>query len=527
MKKIYTISLSIFLSCLLIACQPSGNSLDNYVAKEVNEQENKSSNLHYGISTSEKLATELGEWVLENGGSAADVLVASSFMLNVTESFGSGIGGSGGALVYDSDTEDYIFYDYMAQAGSQDNQIGIPGQLDGLWQIHQDHGKLPWEDLIEPAITVAEEGFTIGPKLSYKIATLGGQVEQFENFIDGEGQPLATGDRLIQSDLAESFREIQANGITPFYEGELGRQVAEAAGLNFEEFEAYQTRKIDPIILDLGDHRLIGAPAPFGSQMTLQMYRDMIDQGIRPLEERPNRFLDIYQRAYVDARNDGSQTIADPLFYDFNQEDYLAQSKVVSREKGPSIARFEEEPGSTTHLSIVDQEGMVISATQTLSNFWGSRVQVGGFFLNNSNRNFSDTGINSYEPHKRARTTSSPIIVDKDSEKYAIGSPGGGYIPQVLAYILLQHEQFELDFDTLLTQQRFLVNRDGSIILDQSEVNQEDEVITELINESGRNIIRERKATFYGFGSISIAGYDGEDYFAYGDVYREGYSLSN
>ena len=170
---------------------------------------------------------------------------------------------------------------------------------------------------------------------------------------------------------------------------------------------------------------------------------------------------------------------------------------------------------------------MVISATQTLSNFWGSRVQVGGFFLNNSNRNFSDTGINSYEPHKRARTTSSPIIVDKDSEKYAIGSPGGGYIPQVLAYILLQHEQFNKDFDNLLTQQRFLVNRDGSIILDQSEVNQEDEVITELINGSGRNIIRERKATFYGFGSISIAGYDGEDYFAYGDVYREGYSLSN
>lgn len=527
MKKIFTIALSIFLSCLLIACQPSGNSLDNYVDKEVNEQENKSSNLHYGISTSEKLATELGEWVLENGGTAADVLVASSFMLNVIESFGSGIGGSGGALVYDPDTEDYIFYDYMAQAGSQDNQIGIPGQLDGLWQIHQDHGKLPWEDLIEPAITVAEEGFTIGPKLSYKIATLGGQVEQFENFIDGEGQPLATGDRLIQSDLAESFREIQANGITPFYEGELGRQVAEAAGLNFEEFEDYQTREMDPIILELGDHRLIGAPAPFGSQMTLQMYRDMIDQGIRPLEERPNQFLDIYQRAYVDARNDGSQTIADPSFYDFDQEDYLAQSKVVSREERPPIVQFEEEPGSTTHLSIVDQEGMVISATQTLSNFWGSRVQVGGFFLNNSNRNFSDTGINSYEPHKRARTTSSPIIVDKDSEKYAIGSPGGGYIPQVLAYILLQHEQFNKDFDNLLTQQRFLVNRDGSIILDQSEVNQEDEVITELINGSGRNIIRERKATFYGFGSISIAGYDGEDYFAYGDVYREGYSLSN
>ena len=443
-------------------------------------------------------ATEVGIQVLERGGNAIDAAVAVGFALSVTYPAAGNIGGGGFMLIRTADGENTLV-DFREKAPAAANQnmyldsnrevikdlsrlghkaSGVPGTVAGLYMAYKIYGTLTWEEIVAPAIRLAEEGFTVNNEMAESLNDLKkewGNYPGLKKFARNDGEPLQAGYRLFQPDLAATLRRIAENGPVGFYAGETAELIAEemkrGEGLiTMEDLIQYQAVIRDPVEGDYRGYHIISAPPPSSGGTALIEILNMLEE--YPLgsydfmsARAVQLVIECERRAYLDR----SIYLGDPDFVD------IPLSRLISKEyakklvtgittKAGSSSRLNNpvirpESEETTHYSIIDSEGNSVSTTTTLNGSYGSKVVVkgAGFLLNNEMDDFSvKAGVpnmyglvggsaNAIEPRKRMLSSMTPTIVTQNDEVYLIaGTPGGSTIITSIVQIIIDIIDFGL-----------------------------------------------------------------------------------
>lgn len=484
MKKKWMYSL-IFLAVLLVGgyaiVQQFNSETDNKFYKKINKFESSREINHssggYGVSSSNPIAVEVGMDVLEEGGNAVDAAVAVSYALGVVEPYGSGIGGGGGMLILPGDQSDKpTFFDYRetSPTSSEDSEegIGVPGFVKGMETVHEKYGSKKMDELIEPAIKLADDGFPVGQQLAERLKGAQYRLSEDEipNFFPGN-QPIEEGEKLEQPELGETLELIKEKGSDVFYNGELAEEIAdEVPGIQKSDLKEYSVEEREPVQGEFAGYDVISAPPPFAGITLIQSLQMAEMLHIEKTEEDTALFTHVTSEITNRANSDRVKHIGDPAFSEIDEKELT--DKEYSRELAQDVSLnklsekyqlegndLEEEHISTTHFVVTDKDGTVVSVTNTLSNFFGSGENVEGFFLNNNLNNFNNikSSLNYYEPGKRSRTFTAPTILRKDNEVIGIGTPGGSRIPMMLTEVLVRHLLFKDSLQDAIDAPRFSI----------------------------------------------------------------------
>lgn len=495
----------------------NGGNNNSFIKKEYEKTENS-----YTISTSSKYATEAGAKILAEGGNAVDAIIAASYVLAVTEPYASGVAGSGGMTIYDPENDEFVFLNYFAEAapsGAHSGNMGVPGFVSGMQKAHDLYGSLDMKKLIEPAIELAEKGYKVTETLQYRVDDACASFSTSQTPFND----IAVGETIVQTELASVLRSIAENGSDEFYSGSIAEAIEEATGFTESDMEGYETIVTDAVVDTFSGKTIASAAAPFSGTMLIQMLKMMEKVNIpNPSNDRA-RFMKDFIKIKLAATYDRANNLSDPRFSNSarNYPTHTSDSYITQLLANNSIKYDEEtESEDTTHLSAVDKDGLTVSCTNTLSQFFGSRLYVKGMFVNNSLRNFS-SGINAYEPGRRPRTYISPTIVkDEDGGTMAIGTPGGNVITCTLAQVIADIKMFGTKAQSSVDKMRIYVKSSDSIIV---ETGYDTDYIVDPYN-LGYYVIPYTSNAY--FGSVNIAGYSKTDgYYGAMDKRRDGYCV--
>lgn len=478
----------------------------------------------YSVSCSNDIVTDVGMSILEAGGNAVDAAVAMAYTLAVVEPYASGLGGSGGMLIYSSEMDECKFYDYRACAGSSPimtDNVAVPGMVAGMEHVLNEYGTIPLEKLIEPAIYYAENGFPVYSALKKRLDVARQRISNYPIFYDENGQWMDVGDMLYQKDLAKTLKALQENGPDIFYHGYIAEDIAAHCSLSTEDFANYQVNELEALQTEYRGYRVYSANAPLSGVTVLQMLEMEEIMDLPQMSSDIEQYLTVLKQITASAYSDRYSILGDPLFSDMDLTQKLERSHIYDL-LDIDIDEYSDdlESTETTSFSVVDRNGMVVSSTNTLSHFWGSSLMVDGIFLNNTNSNFSNCKINRYEPGKRSRTFTAPtIITGPDGYVLSIGTPGGNNIPSVLFEVLVDLLKYKIDPQEAVTLPR-LIYRQGVLTVEENQDG------TPWFSTTGirSNIVW--RASGYWWGSISLAGYsDSKGAFSAYD-YRRGATKS-
>jgi len=450
----------------------------------------------YGVSASNPIAVEVGMEILENGGNAVDAAIAVAYTLGVVDPFDAGIGGGGAMIIYPVDGRNPVAYEYRECAPLSGvmttGMVGIPGFVKGMEEIHHEFGTKDLKYLLEPAIKLAEDGFKVSEFFTRRLeqAKYRLPVDSLPHFFPG-GRPLSAGERLTQTELAETLKQIQINGADYFYRGILAEKIAaRISGIEVKDFENYEVKRYKPVSGVFDDYKVYSAPPPLGGVTLIQMLQLLEitnTEKITSTGELIQALAGIVEIAYRDRLTN----ITDPDFSDIpvSKLTSLDYAKELTQKMSfgypyeddddPTYADDDiDDEGDTLHFVIVDKDGMMVSSTNTLSQSFGSAIYLEGFFLNNQLRNFakSSQSPNSLEPGKRPRSFLSPTILAKEGKPViGIGTPGGNKIPMILMQILFNFIKKEIPLQEAIELPRLYYY--GNILF------YEDELSYELKNE--------------------------------------------
>ena len=438
------------------------------------------------VTAQNSIAAEVGAQVLADGGNAVDAAVAVGFSLAVTLPRAGNIGGGGFMLVHDAASGDTTAIDYREMAppaatrdmfldenGDADPQLsryshkasGVPGTVAGLHHAHQKFGRLPWKRLVQPAVELARDGIVVTRDLATLLKARRERMCQdaatCKYFYKDGGEPYAYGERLVQSDLADSLQLIADEGPDAFYRGAIAKKIVaemEAGGglIDMEALAAYQPAEREPLRGEYRGYEIVTMPPPSsGGVHVIQMLNVLKHFPVASLGAGSADGVHLLAEAMRLAYADRSKHLGDPDYYPvpvdwLTSKAYGAElAKSIdmawarpSSDVAPGVAPAYESP-DTTHFSIIDVDGNVVSNTYTLNLSYGSAISVSGagFLLNNEMDDFvSKPGTpnafgllggkaNSVEAGKRPLSSMTPTIVFADGEPwFATGSPGGSFI---------------------------------------------------------------------------------------------------
>lgn len=428
---------------------------------------------HQGVSAGHPLAVDAAEQILAEGGNAVDAAVAAAFAVSVVEPFASGIGGGGSAIVAGAEGEP-LFYDYR-EVVSNDGEIpdsgaGIPGFVAGMDKLHEDYGTLEWEQLLQPAYELAAEGFEISGFLAQRMAQPDGlnALTELDHYAPG-GEPLGEGDRLVQEELAATLETLADNGAEDFYTGGLAESLAgEAEGIDAESLADYEVLITDPVRGEFAGREVIAPPPSLPGAPMIQMLQIAEAQGIADMEPGSAEYVDTLSQAWLVAEESVMNDLGDPNFVQVPVEEMIDPEANASIDLSSSGASQPQAGGgkapNTTHISVVDDDGLSVSMTNTIMYFWGSGQMVDGYFLNNHLSRFEaiDSPANEPEPGRRTVTWSNPVMV-LDSEgrpELVLGSPGGHQILNILGTVLIQWGLQDADLAGAVESPRFRADGD-------------------------------------------------------------------
>ncbi|CAN5145060.1 gamma-glutamyltransferase [soil metagenome] len=459
------------------------------------------------IVSAKEEATRVGLDVLRRGGSAADAAIAVHFALAVTLPYAGNIGGGGFLVIRRTDGEVHT-YDYRETAplaATADmyldpagevieglswfgaKAVATPGSVAGMWLVHERHGTLPWAELIEPAVTLAEEGFVVD---AYFHDILAGDIEDIRRspsaaeILVPSGKVPAIGDTLRQPALARTLRLIAEQGPEVLYKGQIadsivGAMEREDGLITHEDLARYEARERPPISFDYRGHTIHSMGPPSSGGLTMMWILEQLetfDLDAYPYHSAASvhRIVEAMRRAFAE-RN---ALLGDPDFadlpHDITTEDYghrLAATIDTLRATPSAEIRPElmaaAEGTHTTHFSIVDTEGNAVASTTTINGFFGSLVTAAGIFLNNEMDDLTvkpgvpnayglvQGAANAIEPGKRPLSAMTPTIVEKDGRvRYVVGSPGGSTIITTVSQILIDAIDYGMTFAEALDARR-------------------------------------------------------------------------
>ena len=446
------------------------------------------------VAAANPLAVEAGADMLRRGGSALDAAVAVQAVLGLVEPQSSGLGGGAFLVLHDPNTGQTFAYDgretapaaatsalFLDEAGeplryfdgiASGRSTGVPGAMAMLGMAHADYGALEWADTLEPAIELAEAGFEVSPRMADLVARMGRFVLPRDPearayfFVDGDpAQPLPVGFTRDNPAYADTLRALQSDPRAllsgPIAQAIIDKTRAEPlpGSLTLEDMAAYRPLKQQALCSRYRDYRLCSAPPPSSGGVGVQAILGLLEpydmRAIGPTLEGWHLFIEASQLGYADR----DRYIGDPAFVEVPttamlEKPYLRSRSALIRtdaalgtyEAGdpagfrPGADATGEVPG-TSHFTVVDADGLVVSMTTTVEAPFGSQRMVGGFMLNNQLTDFSfrpedadgNPIANRVQPGKRPRSSMAPHIVFAPNGELAFttGSPGGNAI---LAY---------------------------------------------------------------------------------------------
>ena len=445
------------------------------------------------VTSASRLASQAGVDTMQAGGNAVDAAIATAFALAVTWPTAGNIGG-GGFMVYHGEDGDATTFDFREKAPLAATErmflgldgeivansnhrgalsVGVPGTVAGLWKAHQERGSLPWAQLVAPAIKLAREGIPITYSLQSGFARNKSRFDLYPSsqakFFKADGTAYELGELWVQEDLAHTLELIQANGRDGFYKGENAKRLADymaASGgiITEEDLELYQPVEREPIRGNYRGYEIVSMPPPSSGGVALvQMLNILEGYDLSAMGHNSSAYLHVLTESMRRAYADRAEHLGDP---DFNEgmplerlmdKDYAAKLRAtidMAKADVSDPTKFAEpyESEETTHFSVVDSEGNMVSMTYTLEYGYGSAMVVagGGYLLNNEMGDFNampgvtnargaiGTAPNLVAPEKRMLSSMTPTIVAKDGKPFfTAGSPGGKTIINTTMQLIL------------------------------------------------------------------------------------------
>ena len=447
------------------------------------------------------LATNAGHSILVKGGNAYDASIAVAFALAVVLPRAGNIGGGGFMIMFDEASQESYSIDYreiapeaatknmfLASDGSVDKKratqgtlsIGVPGTVYGMWEVHKKFGSLPWSELLAPAIELAEDGFLISPFMADALNKRYKKLGKYKNFkkIFYSNYPVQMHQRLKQLDLANTLKIISRNGVKGFYEGQVATKIdaymKENGGLiTKKDLKNYRPVWRKTLHGTFNEYRIVTmGPPSSGGVHIIQMLNILENFDLVMMGHNSPAYSALLTESMKYAYADRSKYLGDPEFFDVPVQSLISKEyakKIYQKIELNSITPSDKIlPGSelrhesldTTHFSVADKNGNVVSNTYTLNSGFGSGVVVDetGILMNNEMDDFvSAPGVpnqfgliggeaNKIEPFKRPLSSMTPTIVLKDGKPtYATGSPGGSRIITTVLQFLLNTLVFKME----------------------------------------------------------------------------------
>lgn len=474
------------------------------------------------ISTSHQLASQVGEEILARGGNAIDAAIAAQMVLNLVEPQSSGIGGGAFLLYYNAKDKTTHYFNGRETAPEKSNSkmfldengnprkfndvvrgglpVGTPGLLKILKEVHSKYGKLPWEELFSPAINLAKQGFPMDERI-HAIAENVSYLKDFDGFakmyLKADGKPKDLGTIITNPALAQTFSTIAKEGIEPFYSGKIANDMVNAVQnsktnpgyLSLNDLKNYQIKEGDLIC---GNYRVkykvCSMPLPSSGGIAILQILGILENfdlsKFKPNSaEAVHLISEAVRLGYAD-RNKYVADVADVPIEQMLDKTYLKKrSELINPKQAMPSANAGEfitktsfvidknaaELPSTTHLSIVDNEGNAIALTSSIEYYFGSVLSVDGFMMNNQLTDFSFVPeidgkpvANRLEPGKQPRSSMSPTFVFDENNNLimVVGSPGGPRIIQYVLKTIIAYLDWKLDIQSSISLPNFTTIND-------------------------------------------------------------------
>lgn len=424
--------------------------------------------------------SQVGAEIMSKGGNAVDAAVAMGFALGVCEPFTSGLGGGGLATIHTETGEDF-FVDFRevapaaatldlyldAEGKSNGNTMtgglasGVPGEVAGMLYLLENYGTMTRQEVMEPAIRIATEGFTVSQYCANAISDAYEKAMEFPEmqkvYWTEAGLPYETGDVIVNPDLAKALQKIADEGKDGFYKGEIAQALVNTLAkydgvMTLEDLAAYEVQVRTPVTSTYRGYKVISSPPPSsGGTHLIEILNILENYDVASLEVNSAEYIHLLAEAFKLSYADRAQYMADTAFADvplegLTSKEYAAErAALIDDEQAQEFFAGDPtlyEHTDTTHYSVADTKGNCVAITKTINYYFGSGVMVDGygFMMNNQMDDFSTNpeSVNKVEPGKKPLSSMSPtVILNADGSPFMVlGTPGGARIFASVAQII-------------------------------------------------------------------------------------------
>jgi len=439
--------------------------------------------------------SQVGAEIMQKGGNAVDAAVAMGFALGVCEPFTSGLGGGGLATIHTAEGENFFidFREVAPAAATLDLYVnadgtsngntksgglasGVPGEVAGMLYLLENYGSgnLTRQEVMEPAIRIATEGFTVSQYCANAISDAYQTAQTFPEmqkvYWNDLDLPYEAGDVITNPDLAKTLQKIADEGTDAFYTGEVAQAIVDTLAkydgvMTLEDLASYKAQALTPVTGDYRGYTIISSPPPSsGGTHLIEILNILENFDVGSLKVNSPEYCHLFAEAFKLAFADRATYMADTAFTDVPLGGLTSQEYADLRAKSISLdtameAAAPDDPSpyehtDTTHYSVADAEGNCVAITKTINYYFGSGVMVEGcgFMMNNQMDDFSTDAesVNKIEPGKKPLSSMSPTVVLKEdgSPFLVLGTPGGSRIFSGVAEVISRVIDHKMDLKT-------------------------------------------------------------------------------
>ena len=440
--------------------------------------------------------SQVGAEIMAKGGNAVDAAVAMGFALGVCEPFTSGLGGGGLATIHTAEGENFFIdfrevapaaatLDLYVDASGENNgntqegglASGVPGEVAGLLYLLEHHGTMSREEVMEPAIRIANEGFTVSAYCANAISDAYEKTQKFPEmskvYLDENGLPWEEGSVITNPDLGKALQLIADQGADAFYKGEIGEAMVATLAkydgvMTMDDLAGYEVHELEPVTGDYRGYTVISSPPPSsGGTHLIEILNILENFDMASMEVNSAEYVHLFAETFKLAFADRAKYMADTNFVSVPLGGLTSQAYADKRAQDIdlNVAMEQAAPDDpspyehtdTTHFSVADVDGNCVAITKTINYYFGSGVMVDGygFMMNNQMDDFStdSDSVNKIEPGKKPLSSMSPTVVLKPdgSPFLVLGTPGGSRIFSGVAEVISRVIDSKMDLHTAIS----------------------------------------------------------------------------
>lgn len=493
------------------------------------------------VTSANYYASKVGADIIAKGGNAVDAAVAVGFAMSTVESYFSGLGGGGYMMIRFAETGETVFLDFRETAPTGANPdtwpkkedgswgdyyamqlspagIAVPGYVKGMMYALDTYGTMDRETLLSPSVELAEKGFPVGAFMKslldeeYSWYTI---TDETKKIYYNDGLPYEVGDIYKNPELGQTIRKIIDQGADGFYTGSVAQAIIDTCNkygntMTMEDLQNYEVKVRKPVSGDYRGYTVISSPpSSSGGTSVIEILNMLENYEVSKMEVNSPEYINLFTEAFKIAFADRAKYIADTDFTDvplegLQSKDFAAQ-RASEIELGTTKDYLAGEPygfqgSNTTHFSIMDKEGNIVSMTQTNNGGSGYTAEGTGVLLNGEMADFSAgyDNANAIAPGKRPLSSMSPtIILDHDGNPYAaIGSPGSVRIITTMAQVISHIIDHGMDIQEAIDTPRFFCN--GGDLYMETRIPEE---TSKKLEEMGYTISRTKDYDIY-YGGV-------------------------